>query len=258
MSNVTAGATASVDCPVGPTYYRIMFTNTGTSLATSHFNRINVYIDGKVVMTWKNLDRLLRFNAYYGRTTDSATEFELHFFHAELMDIVYRRAPGIGTKDVQTLHIEIELDATAPSDITMKAEAYIDPAPQPLGVFVKVREFPYSSAVSGEVEIDKLPRGAFYSAIHCFKADISHVEVEADSVKIVDADKTELERQQKDASPVARVPQTSYATHIDWVLEGDTAQSIQTDQLQDFRVKVTLDTSGSVDFVTETLDALSA
>jgi hypothetical protein len=134
------------------------------------------------------------------------------------------------------------------------AHAKVDPAPQPLGVFVKVREFPFSSAVAGEVEIDKLPRGAYYAAIHLFKADVSKVEVQANQVKIVDATKTVLQREQKEATP-ARAPLAG-ATHIDFLTEGDLAQSIKTGDLYDWRIKCELDTAGSVDIITETLDVL--
>lgn len=258
LSRVVAGAIATLECPIGPTYFRITFSATGTALAASHIKRISVLLDGKVVQTFKDLTRLIDLNSYYGRGTDTVNQFCLHFFRAELMDIVYRRAPGIGTGDVQTFHIEIELDAGAPADIAMVAHAFVDPDPQPLGAFFKVREFPYSSSVTGQVEVDKLPRGAFYGAVHLFKADVSAVEVEADQVKIVDATKAVLERDQKEASPVKRVPVTAKATHIDWMLEGDAAQAVQTDVVQDFRIKMTLDTAGAVDIITETIDTLAA
>lgn len=256
ISRVEPDSTATLEIPVGPTYKNIHITASGTALAVGHFGRIDVLIDGKVVQTYKNLQRLLDLNGYYARSTDTVNDFLLHFFRGELEDLAYRRAPGIGTADVQTFHIEFKLEATAPADIAMTAHAETNPVPQNLGVFFKVREFPFSSSVSGDVEVDKLPRGAFYGAIHLFKADISKVEVEVDQVKIMDGTKTVLERFQKDASPRARVPVTAKATHIDWMLEGDLAQTIKTDNLQDFRLKLTLDTSGSVDIITETIDTL--
>jgi len=256
LSRVVAGSKATLEIPVGPTYYRLTFSATGTALAAAHIKRIDVLIDGRVVLTYKDLTRLMDLNGYYNRSADTVNEFCLHFFRAELMDIVYRRAPGFGTGDVQTFHIEIELDAAAPGDMTLDAHAFIDPIAQPLGVFFKVREYPFSSSVAGEVEVDKLPRGAFYSAIHLFKSDITEVEVEADQVKIIDATKAVLEREQKESSPIKRVPITAKATHIDFLLEGDAAQALKTDIVQDFRVKMTLATAGAVDIVTETLDTL--
>lgn len=256
MSRVSPGATATLELPIGPTYYRIIFTAAGTALDAAHIGRVSVMLNGQQRMTFKNYARLAALNAYYGRSADAVTQFALHFFRGELEDLLWKRAPGIGTQDVQTFHVEIELAAGAPSDITMSAHAVVDPIPQPLGAFVNVREFPFSSAVSGEVEIDKLPRGPFYSALHLFKADVTEVEVEADTVKVLDATKAVLERLQKEASPKARTPQTASATHVDFLLEGDLQQALPTGTLSDFRVRATLGSSGAMDVIAETLDVL--
>jgi hypothetical protein len=256
LSRVTASATATLECPKGPTYHRIIFSAAGTALEIADIGRISVYLDGKLVQTYKNLQRLMDINGYYNRGADTVNQFALHFFRAEMFDAVYRRAPGIGTADVQTFHIEIELAAGTPADITMTAHAEVNPAPENLGAFLKVREYPFSSAVSGQVEIDKLPRGAWYAGIHLFKADVSAVEVVVDQTKVIEATKSVLERTQEEASPFQRIPVTASATHIDFVTEGDLAQALNTAAVQDFRVKATLDTSGAVDIVTETLDTL--
>lgn len=263
MSRVVPGSVATLELPIGPTYRRIFFVATAASLLDiTDIGRIDVAIDGKVVQTFKDATRLKALNDYYGRGADVHgsggiySEFAIHFERAELMDAVYRRAPGIGTADVQTFNIEVAIPAGAPASITLTAYAEIDPTPQPLGVFFKVREYNFSSAVSGQVEIDKLPKGGWYSAVHLFKADISAVEVEANQTKAIDARKSILERTQKEASPVKRVPQTASCTHVDFITDGDLNQSLRTDLLNDFRFKVTLDTSGAVDIVAETFDTL--
>lgn len=261
MSRVVAGSKAVLELPIGPTYRRLFFVATaGAGLDAGDFGRMDVLIDGKVVQTFKNAARLSAINAYYGRAADSYTatrcEFAIHFERAELVDLTYRRAPGIGTADVQTFNVEIQIDAGAPADISMVAFAEIDPTPQPLGVFFKIREYAFASAVAGQVEIDKLPKGAWYSVVHLFKGDISHVEVEANQAKAIDATKAILERIQKEASPRARVPQTASATHVDFITDGDLAQSLRTDLLNDFRIKPKLDTAGAIDIVAETLDTL--
>lgn len=261
MSRVVAGSKATLELPIRPTYRRVFFVVTaGAGLDITDIGRMDVLIDGKVIQTYKDATRLKAINDYFGRAADSwaatAAQFALHFERAELMDSVLRRAPGIGTADVQTFHIELDIAAAAPADIAITAYAEIDPEPQPLGVFFKVREYPFNSSVTGQVEIDKLPRKGWYSVIHLFKSDISHVEVEANQVKAIDATKGILERSQKEASPVKRVPQTATATHIDFITDGDLTQSLRTDLLNDFRLKVTLDTVGAVDIVAETFDQL--
>lgn len=261
MSRVVPGSKAVLELPIGPTYRRIFFVATAASgLDVTDIGRIDVLIDGKVVQTFKDLARLNALNAYYQRAADAmsgtAAEFAIHFERAELVDMIYRRAPGIGTADVQTFGVEIDIAAAAPASITLTAYAEIDPTPQRLGVFFKIREYAFSSAVSGQVEIDKLPKGGWYSVLHLFKADVTAVEVEANQAKAIDATKAILERTQKEASPVKRVPQTAAATHIDFITDGDLSQSLRTDLLNDFRIKATLGTSGAMDIVAETFDTL--
>lgn len=262
MSRVVPGSKAVLELPIGPTYRRVFFVATAAAaLDITDFGRTDVLIDGKVVQTYKNATRLKALNDYYQRAADTFTatraEFAIHFERAELVDVVYRRAPGIGTADVQTFNIEVDIPATAPADIAMVAFAEIDPTPQKLGVFYKVREYSFSSAVAGEVEIDKLPKGAWYSVLHLFKADVSQIEVEANQAKAIYATKAILERTQKEASPIKRVPQTASATHIDFITDGDLSQSLRTDLLNDFRIKATLDTAGAMDIVAETFDTLA-
>ena len=261
MSRVVAGSKAVLELPIGPTYRRVFFVAAAAdALDITDFGRIDVLIDGKVVQTYKDATRLKALNDYYGRGADSfaatAALFAIHFERAELVDLVYRRAPGIGTADVQTFNIEIDIPAGAPADLTMVAYAEVDPTPQRLGVFFKVREYSFSSAVAGTVEIDKLPKGAWYSVLHLFKADVSEVELEANQAKAIYATKGILERTQKEASPVKRVPQTASATHVDFITDGDLSQSLRTDLLNDFRVRATLDTAGAMDIVAETFDTL--
>lgn len=260
VSRVSPGNTATLELPIGPTYERVIFDITAAAgLDATDINRITMLIDGKPKQTWKNLQRLIDINAYWNRDADTVVatniQFAVHLNRAELTDNIMRSAPGIGTADVQTLHFEIEIAAAAPADIAMKAHAQVDPTRQPLGTFFEIREFPFNSAVSGQVEQDKLPRGAMYGAIHLFKADISAVEVVANDVKIVDATKSALERIQKGANRI-RVPQTAKATHIDFITDGSLFDCLPTANLQDFRVKMTLDTSGAVDVVTETINTL--
>lgn len=262
LSRVAAGSTAVLECPVGQTYHRIIFDVTaGAALDATDIGKITIYLDGKPVVTYKNLQQLIDINGYYNRGADTvsatAAQFVIHFNRAEMMDAVQRRLPGWGTQDVQTFHIEMEIAAGAPADIAITAHAKIDPIPQPLGVFIKVHQFAYSSSVAGEVEIDKLPRGAWYGAIHLFKADITKVVLTGDQVEIVNATKAVLERDQKESEIFRRVPMTAKATSIDFLTEGDLQQCINSKSLQDWRIKATLGSVGSVDIVTETLDTLN-
>jgi len=256
ISRVVAGSIATLELPIGPTYRRLIFNATGTGLDVTDIGRIDVLVDGKVVQTYKDLQRLFDMNGYYGRGADTFNQFAIHFERAELLDAVWRRAAGMGTGDVQTFHVQLTLPVGAPANMTLDCYAEVDPQPMPLGLFFKVREYPFSSAVSGEVEIDKLPRGPLYSVLHLFKADITAVEVTANQGKVIEGTTAVMERTQKEASPTKRVPVTAKATHVDLITDGDLAQSLDSSRLGDFRVKMNLATSGAVDIVAETLDTL--
>jgi hypothetical protein len=260
LSRVSPGNTATLEFPLGPTYERLVFSVTAAAgLDASDIGRITLLINGQPIQTFKNLERLMDLNKYYARGADSvsatAIQFAMHFSRRELVDNIWRNAPGIGTKDVQTMHMEIEIASGAPSDIAITAHAQVDPTQQPLGVFTRIREFPASTSVSGEFEHDKLPRQGFYSGIHIFKADANQVVLEANGVKLYDVTKSVMERFQIEAN-TGRVPQTAKATHIDFVTDGSLADALKAYELQDLRLKLTLGSAGSMDIVTETQDTL--
>lgn len=262
LSRVSPGNTATLELPIGPTYERLIFIVTaGAGLDAGDIGRIKLLANGAEIQSYKNLQRLNDLNAYWNREADTMTatraEFALHLNRGELVDNLWRNAPGIGTADLSTLHLEIDIDGAAPADIKIVAFAQVDPVRQNIGAFFRVREYPASSGVAGLFEADKLPRGPWYSAIHLFKSDITDIEVMAGDVKVIDGTKAVLERFQKAASPKARVPQTGKATHIDFITDGNLLESLPTANLTDFRVKMTLGTAGAVDIVTETLDTIT-
>lgn len=252
---------ATLGLPIGPTYETVYFVVTAAAaLDVTDIGRIDVLLNGTVRQTFKNLQRLMDLNAFYNREADTVTatriEFGIHFNRRELMDLEARSAPGMGTQDLQTFDIEIDIPAGAPSDIAIVAHGKVNPVRQNVGMFIEVKEFPYSTSVSGDNEVSDLLRGPFYSAIHMFKSDVTKVQLRADSVEICNATKQILERQQKGAAPAARVPVTASATHLDFLLDGNLMDAMPTGGVQDLRLTMTLGTSGSVDIVTETFQTL--
>lgn len=252
MSRVTPNSTAILEIPVGPTYHHILFNASGTALAISHFGGVRVLIDGNEYQRFASLQDLIDLNAYYAKSADTATEWMLHFKCDEYDALEFRRAPGFGTADVKTMTIEIDILAGAPANVAMSAMAFLDTARQPLGVYQKVRLTPFSSASAGDVVFDKLNRGGIvYQAIHLFKSDITKAVMEVDGTKIVDSSKTNLERLEKNCWPRARVPLTAKATHLDFLLQGDASDLLNTQGVQDLRLTMTLGTSGSINIYTE-------
>lgn len=249
LANVSAGQTATLNCPVGLTYDRIELEYSGVTLA--QMKNIEVVINGKPVMTFKDAARVEKLNDYYGRAK-TAGFLTLHFARPEMVNLRDQRVTALGTLDVATLAINVDIDAAAEAPV-IKGHAVLS-EPQPLGAFVKVREFQYDASVSGPLEISTLPKGPRIMAAHFFKSDVNDLEVEIDSQKVFDGSKSLVEAVQKG---YGRVPQTADATHFDTVLEGDPAQSLVTANAQDLRFRADLATAGALSVLIEYLDGFA-
>lgn len=255
ISRVVANSTAVLEVPIGATYHYINFQASGTGLAAAMIGAIRVIVNGQELQKFKNLQRLIDENDYHGRELDTVNDFTIWFKDDDYNDLAFKRSPAWGTQGLSTFSIELDLGATFPANGIITATAFLDTVAQPLGVFTRIRESSLSSAVSGDVDTDKIQKGgAVYKTIHLFKSDVSNVKLVADSITIIDASKTLLERQEKAVRPVKRVPITASATHIDFMLEGDAGDLFDTTNVQDLRLTMTLATPGTVEIVTEQLD----
>lgn len=254
LANVTAGGTATLNMPLGRTYEKLVLRTSGVT--REQMKDIRLLIDGKPVIEYESAAQLASINSYYGRH-DEAGFVTIWFVRPEMNALEQQRVTGLGTGlsgrgVVQTLQLEIDIhaDATNPS---IDARA-VQSSPKPLGVMNKLKRFVYSSATSGTFEIDNIPKGPRIAAVHFFKADddISRVEVEQNSRKIVEGDKGLLQYMQKEAG---RKPQGGYLA-VDWLQEGDLGQTIDTNpnNIQDQRFRLTLDTPGAVTVLVEYLD----
>lgn len=249
LANVGAGLTATLNCPVGNTYDRIDIEYSGATLA--QLKDIEVVINGKVVMTFKDGATVKALNDYYGRP-ETVGFLTLWFARPEMATLEQQRLTSLGTMDVATLDVNIDIAAAATSPV-IKAHA-VQSEPAPLGAFVKVREFQFDASMSGTMEVSTLPRGPRILAAHLFKSDVDDLEVEIDSQKVFDASKSLAEALQKS---YGRVPQTGVATHFDTALEGDLAQSLVTAKAQDMRFRADLGSAGALRFTVEYLDGFA-
>ena len=110
---------------------------------------------------------------------------KLWFSKPELDTVLAQRVTSIGTQDIKTLSIELDIDGAAAAPVIV---CYAEQSAQtPIGLITKIKKFPVTFSVAGVQEIDSIPRsGARIMAIHLQKADISKVEVDANSVKVVE------------------------------------------------------------------------
>lgn len=255
VSRVAPSSVAFIEVPIGVTYENINLVMTGTGLAATMVDNIKLIGNGQELMTFLNLQQLIDLNNFHGRATDTAADWCIHFKNDDYLQLDEKLMQGLGTLGLQTLVLEISLNATWPANGTIVAYANIDTKSEPLGAFNRIRQTVLNAPAAGEIEFDKLIRGgAIYNQIHFFKADITKVVLEADSVKVIDASKGVLERQQKNVRPTARVPQTAKATHLDFIQNGFYGDAFRTDGMNDLRVRLTVGSAGAINIVTEQLD----
>lgn len=255
LANVAPGSTATLNCPIGRSYDRIILEYTGVTLA--QMKNLRVELDGKPIMEFKDGTQLDDINKYYKRY-DEAGFLTIWFNRPEMNSLEHQRVTRLGTGAggqgvVQTFQVSFDIDSAASAPV-VKAHAVQSDA-SPLGMITKVKQFVFSSATAGQFEIDSIPRGPRILAVHCFKADVNAVEVEQNSRKIREGSKALLEFLQKESN---RAPMSAKATSIDFTQEADLFHSIETrpDIIRDQRFRLTLGTPGEVRVVVEYLDYL--
>jgi len=255
FSNVVAGATATLECTLGKTYDKIDFKMSG--ITPAQILRPRLKLDGKTIQEFTSLEELdLEINKYYGRNAEKANVVTWWFIRPELSNLDQQRATALGTaQGVKTMHFEFDI-ASGVTNPSIEAFATLSDE-RPLGLINIVRKLPRTFATAGKQEIDTIPRRGRIAAIHLIKGDVSAVEVETDRNVRFDLDKTLAQHDQRD---YGRVPRSA-STVVDFALEGDLFQALgmrgvingQAWEVQDFRVKPTIETNGTVDVLIEYL-----
>ncbi len=254
VSNVTPGSQASVRCPVGLTYDNIIMSFENLTLA--QIKDIELRINGQVVQYYSDAARLDSINAFYGRPSGSATSVTFWFVRPEIenVNLWLSRLTAFGTADVDTFDILFDIDPAAVTP-AIKMHAVLSES-APLGLITKIKSFPRTFATAGAQEIDSLPKGGpegvRIAAMHLFKDDITSIEIDINSVKIIDTDTPTLAALETD---YGRVPDTGVFVSVDFMLDGDLYRALSTKGVQDFRIKPTITAAGQITTIVEYLDS---
>lgn len=248
INNVTPGAHCVLNCPLGLTYDLIQFKL--TNVTPADMLNFKVKAGSRTLIDVSSAKVLEDMNVYYSRDSQSGY-FTLWFYRPELRPEA-RALTSMGTGDITSLTIEFDLD----NGVTSPAiSAHAVQRPQSLsGVVNKIFEYPTTYATSGPQQIDNIPRVDRITAIHLAKSDVSRAvfEINAGQGKstVIEADKGLLEVMQKQHK---RAPITAEYTHIDFNLLGEVAGPLPTNGLSDMRIRHTIDTSGALTAIVESL-----
>jgi hypothetical protein len=248
LTNVSAGSTATLQVPIGVTYHAIELTYSGVTLA--QMKNIEVQLNGKTFQEFASGQRLQDINAYYGRNVE-AGRMVLWFERPEYDNIILRRTTAIGTANIATFQVKMDIDAAAAAPV-IDAHAIVSPN-RPSVVITKIKQWVVSSSVSGVKEVADIPKEGKIAALFMFKPDISSMELSINGTKMWEPNKTLGQQIQKDYK---RTPDAAKYTAVDFHLEGDPAQALIVNGVSDFRLRPYFDTSGSGDLVVEYLSGL--
>ncbi|MAK90068.1 MAG: hypothetical protein CMI13_02355 [Oleibacter sp.] len=234
---------------IGPTY-EVFFLYLKNGLTLAHLKNIKVEVRGKPIWSLKDGEQLQALNAHYGRPlSDRADVLAFWFYRPEMQKIEERKNFALGTGDVDTLAIVMDIDAAAPQagDIEIKARTT---ARRPLGVITKIKQYPQTFAQGGEQDIADIPtRDAAIAGLHLQTADVAAMRLELDSLKVVEGTTEELH----DAYAEWVEAQTGFA-HMSFIGRGSQYDALITEGVQDFRLTIDLDNAATFPLVVEYFD----
>jgi len=250
---VGASATSIFQVPLGPSY-RTMYLRHTTGAAVdateatmiSNILRIRVRING--IARWDisgaNYISLLK---YYGYTIDDGV-LPLVFSRKYARTIPGEENTMFGTKNLETLTVEVDLGASLTPTLDLQAD--YTPESRDLGPIIQLLENTYTASAAGQFEISSLPKSnGSLVGLHMHSSLITAAEMLLDNVQHFDADLLTVRSAYKETG---RVPQTN-VQHIEptYLDRFDDVLALQ--NVQDFRLKLTLSGAGSVPIVQETL-----
>lgn len=256
LQNVVAGQRASARLPVGLTYnYLFVRAKTaGTDMTEaqmkSMLNDVRLLIDGDLKIE-ASATELLDIAQYYGITIQDGV-LPIVFSRPWMRTVQGEDVLAYGTKDVATMDITIDVDATA---LTPTLELYaVQSAPAELGQHLVIKRHSRTVSATGEVEEANLPRGNFgLMALHMTTASVSNIEVRANQRV---AHESDLSGRKFRDSLTGKTHQAGY-THINFA-ETDRVADVLPLALEDFRVITTHTATGSFNYLQERIDSKRA
>ena len=253
-NQVGAGNTTTFQVPLGPTYRdfnlrpKIAGVDATEAQMRAQMTQVRCKING--IQRWGgNGGRLIDLYEYYGFTLASGV-FPMLFSRPNARTIVAEENSCLGTGNVDSLTIEVDLDAAATID-SIDLDAVYTPEKRDLGPLIEVHENTFTAGAAGTFEISTLPRSrGDLVGMHLFSSLITAFELEVDAVTYFDGDLTTLNNV---LTRTGRAPVTN-VVHYEPAYLDRYDDGIPLRGVQDFRQKLTMSGAGSVPIMMETLN----
>ncbi|HEV7368949.1 major capsid protein P2 [Arenibaculum sp.] len=255
FSAVAAGQTANVTVPRGPTYRQFMLDYRKAGVAATEaqmatdLTRIRIKVNGvaRIDISAAHLITILK---YMGFTIDAGV-LPIFLAWPTARTPNYEEALAWGTRDVDTLTVEVDIAAGAGA-VTLEASAWINQTSLPLGPIMQMMTINSAASAGGVFELSTLPRSnGDLASIHFFSANITGLELLIDGNRIVDAPLATLNASMK---WTGRVPQAN-VVHYEptWLDRYD--DRVPLAGASDVRFKLNMSAAGTVPMVMCTLAA---
>ncbi|WP_298334126.1 major capsid protein P2 [Asticcacaulis sp.] len=255
FSAVQAGATASLNLPVGPTYrqlallYKKAGVNATEAQMATDLIRIRLKINGSVRFDISAADyiNLIKDQGF----TINAGELPIFLSRPTARTPQLEEDGAWGTANVATFTLEVDIVPGA-GVVTLDGVAWTTADRRPLNGIIQTLPFTYQAATSGQVEIPTLPRGnGDLWALYLFTSNMTAFEMEIDGVKISDAPMSFITNSRK---WTGRVPQAGlFVFEPTWLDRGE--DRIPLAGAQDFRLKLTMSAAETIRIYMDTVIA---
>lgn len=214
FSAVAAGQIATLEVPIGETYFNIVLQYSESATLVTEANmkaaieEVNIKLNGVSVRRLSAAD-IIALNALHGVAYQDGF-LPLFFAEPWARNLQSEDVFAWGTADVQTFQIEVKIASgrTAPA---LQATAETTNQLRNLGAIKKFRKYNIPVSATGIHNYQNLPRVDTLAALHCESTDIDAVTAKVDNVEVFDQTKDQITQHLNNVPDIS--PQATF-THV--------------------------------------------
>ncbi len=261
FTGVEKGVTATCKVPAGYTYHGIVLDS---NIRANMITELRVLLNGTITVRLSGSE-LLMMNEYDHTVSNPDGKHYISFDRMALRTRTGTESTAIpfgainDPRPIANMLIELDISSTAGDALTIDGYALVS-GPMNLGgnpaILKQIRKFNYAPTGSGEFDISDLPRIGLINRIFFGAADkIDKIVVALDSTEIWNRP-TELNRYIENLFN-NKVPNNSYYV-IDPSENGYSGDSWNVSQVNDFRMKLSMNDAANITVIVEYLATLSS